>query len=77
MNMILKRLLNVISVLATLFLLVLCWTMISGSVTNWFLFTEKNLVPLFLVYVAIFIINYVVFGKLVIWHKKITVEPKS
>ncbi len=76
MNDIFKRLLNVTIVLATLFLIVLCWMMISGSVANWFIFVEKNLIPLFLVYIAVLIINYVAFGRLAIWHRKIADKPE-
>jgi hypothetical protein len=76
MSDIFKRPLNVITVLATLSLIVLCWMMISSSVENWFIFVEKNLIPLFLVYIAVLIINYMAFGRLCIWHRKIAAKSE-
>ena len=71
MQAVFKRLINVISIIATLALGLFIVMMVSGSVANWVVFTEANLIPLALVFICIVAINYVAFGKITIWHKSI------
>jgi hypothetical protein len=71
MQVIFKRLINLVSIIAILALSLFIVMMISGSVANWVVFTEINLLPLVLVFIFILAVNYVAFGKLTIWHKSV------
>ncbi|WP_350995626.1 hypothetical protein [Shewanella sp. TB7-MNA-CIBAN-0143] len=68
---VIKRLLNVISFVALLALALFSWMMITGSIANWVVFTEVNLIPLALAFICILIVNYLAFGKVTIWHQHI------
>ena len=68
---ILKRLLNVITILCNIYFLMLLWVMLSGGVSNWIVFVSSNFIPLVGVYLGISVINYISFGKVTIWHKNI------
>jgi hypothetical protein len=65
----LKRLLNVFSIICTIYLIVLVGGMVTGDVSNWVVFVSSNFFPLIGAYVAIGIINYVVYSQVTIWHK--------
>lgn len=67
-----KRFLNVATLIATLYLAILIWLMVSGGAGNWVKFIIGNFVPLSITYILILIINYVSFGKITIWHKNIS-----
>ncbi|RJX33030.1 MAG: hypothetical protein C4516_03020 [Oxalobacter sp.] len=65
-----KRLLNILSIICTLYLLTLIFTMVTGSVANWSQFIGINFGLLAVGYTIIAAINYIVFGEVRLWHKK-------
>ena len=76
MGGIFKRLLNVATVLCSLFLLLLCFLMVTGNVSDWGAFLWYNFGSLALAYAAIAAINYVSFGSITLWHKNTTSTRK-
>lgn len=65
----LKRFLNVFTIVCTIYLIVLVWVVVTGGVSNWIVFVNSNFLPLFGAYVLIGVINYVVYSQVTIWHK--------
>jgi hypothetical protein len=65
----LKRLLNIFTIISSIYLIVLVGAMATGGVSNWIVFVGSNLLPLIGAYLAIAIINYVVYNQVTIWHK--------
>lgn len=72
MNAILKRLINAIFIFALLFMLVFSGGIIlSDGVVNWVAFFEAFVIPLILVFLCILAANYIIFGRLTMFHKNI------
>ena len=69
MSSIIKRFLNVIALVCTLYLLLLIWIMVTGGVSDWNLFLTLNGGFLAVAYGAIAAINYVAFGVVTLWHR--------
>lgn len=67
--MMLKRLLNILTILCTIYLIVLVGIIIVGGVSNWTVFVSSNFLPLIGAYFSIAVINYVVYGQASIWHR--------
>jgi len=65
----LKRLLNIFTIICTIYLIILLGVMATGGISNWVVFVSFNFFPLIGAYIAIGIINYVVFSQVTIWHK--------
>lgn len=65
----LKRLLNIFTIICTIYLIVLLGVMATNGVSNWVVFVSSNFFPLIGAYSAIGIVNYVVFSQATIWHK--------
>lgn len=66
-----KRFLNVLTLLCTAYLLVLLFTILTVGVSNWYVFIGTNIGALVVGYSAIVGVNYIVFGKLTLWHKNV------
>lgn len=69
MAAIIKRLLNVLTLLATAYLVVLLFIIVTSGVANWNEFLGINGGILAICYGIIAAINYIVFGKATLWHK--------
>ncbi|PPD18928.1 MAG: hypothetical protein CTY27_00490 [Methylotenera sp.] len=65
----LKRLLNIFTIICTIYLTVLLGAMVFGGISNWTVFISSNFFPLIGAYTVIVIINYVVYNQITIWHK--------
>lgn len=65
----LKRFLNILSLLCTMYLIVLVGVIIVGGVSNWTIFLSSNFLPLMGAYFSIAAINYVAYGRATIWHR--------
>jgi sterol desaturase/sphingolipid hydroxylase (fatty acid hydroxylase superfamily) len=65
----LKRLLNVFTIVCTIYLLTLIGVMLTGGVSNWVEFIGSNFFPLAGAYLLIVIINYVAYSQITLWHK--------
>ena len=65
----LKRLLNVFTIICTIYLFTLIGIVITGGVSNWTVFIGSNSFPLAGAYLLIAMINYVVYGQITLWHK--------
>lgn len=70
-----KRLLNVLMLLCTLYLVVLLFIMASSGVANWYEFVGINFGLLTVGYAAIITVNYVALGTVTLWHK--TANPSQ
>jgi uncharacterized membrane protein (Fun14 family) len=69
MTAILKRFLNVLALLATVYLLVLLFVATTGGISNWNEFLGINGGILAICYGTIAVVNYIAFGKATLWHK--------
>lgn len=69
-NRMLKRLLNIFTIVCTIYLLTLIGVMLTDGVENWVVFIGSNFFPLAGAYLLIVIINYVVYSQITLWHKK-------
>ena len=65
----LKRLLNILTIICTIYLIVLLGVMVTGGISNWVVFVSSNFFPLIGAYLVIGIINYVIYSQITIWHK--------
>lgn len=70
----LKRLLNIFTIVCTIYLFTLFGIMITDGVSNWTVFIGSNFFPLAGAYLLIAIINYVVYGRITLWHKSKTIR---
>ena len=61
--------LNVFTVLCTLYLALFVFIMVTGGVANRTKFISINFGLLGLCYVAVAVIKYIFFGKITLWHK--------
>lgn len=68
-NLMLKRLLNVFTIVCTIYLLTLIGVMLTGGVSDWVKFIGSNFFPLAGAYLLIVIINYVAYSQITLWHK--------
>lgn len=66
-----KRFINVVTILTTLYLMVLLLLAIAGHVSNWEDFFSVNGAALVFLYGIILATNYICFGLLSIWHSNI------
>ena len=64
-----KRLLNVVVVLCTLFAAFLGLIVIFGAVANWSEFVISGVAPVVVVYAVVAGLNYILYGKVTLWHK--------
>lgn len=69
MAAIVKRFLNVLALLATAYLLVLLFIVVTGGVSNWYEFLGINGGILAICYGIITAVNYIGFDKATLWHK--------
>ena len=67
----LKRLLNVFTIVCTIYLFILLGIMLTGGVSNWVVFINSNFIPLTGAYLLISVINYVIYSQLTLWHKNV------
>jgi len=65
----LKRLLNIFTIICTIYLVILLGVIITGGISNWVVFVSSNFFPLMGAYLVIGIIYYVVYNQVIIWHK--------
>lgn len=65
----LKRLLNVFTIVCTIYLFILLGIMLTGGVSNWVVFINSNFIPLTGAYLLIAVMNYVIYSQLTLWHK--------
>ena len=63
-----KRLMNVLTILCTLFIAMLFFLMATGNVSDWKEFLIKNFGLAFLAYATTVTVNYILFGKATLWH---------
>ena len=69
MKSVLKRLFNVLTVVLTLYFVVLLFSVLTGSVYNWVEFISVNGRNLVIGYLAIAILNFILFGKISLWNR--------
>lgn len=76
MAAIVKRLLNVLALLATAYLMVMLFIAVTGGVANWYEFLGVNGGILVICYASIIAMNYIFFGKVTLWNKTPSVVSK-
>ena len=64
-----KRLLNVLALLSTAYLLSWLYLLATGQVADWSVFLGVNGRNLVLCYGGVAVLNYILFGKLTLWHR--------
>lgn len=64
-----KRLLNVAVILCTLLSVFLALVVIIGGVSNWVEFVSSNIFPIIIAYAVVVGLNYILYGRLTLWHK--------
>lgn len=66
-----KRFINVLTILTTLYLMVLVFLAMAGHVSNWEDFFSVNGAALVFLYGINLATNYIFFGLLSIWHSNV------
>jgi ABC-type multidrug transport system permease subunit len=64
------RFLNVLTVLCTLYLAALIYTVVAGGIANWTVFVRDAVIPLGIGYAGILIANYILLGRPTLWNSR-------